>query len=716
VNSAIGVAGPRYDPPDARHTPVTNGAAANSTLGTMTFPLQYARTRRFALGVPNRFTVSPDGARVLFLRTRGGTDPVGCLWSYDVATGTERLLVDPDTLDGTDAPVPVAERIRRERAREQSTGITGYATDEAVRLAVFALGGRLWRVDTGTGTVSGLPATAPVVDPRPDPSGSTVAYLCGGALRVVGVDGTGDRALAEPEGELVGYGLPEHVAAESMGRDRGFWWAPGGRRIVVARVDTSPVQVWYLANPAEPTAPPTAVRYPAAGTANADVSLWLLGLDGSRVEVAWDRAEDEYVVAVRWDPFALSVVVQNRAQDRMRILRVDPDSGHTAIHHEVTDDAWVTIVPGVPAHTADGALVCTADSGDTRQLTVGGETVTPQGLQVREVLDVDGDTVLFLASDEPTEVHLWTWSAARGPVRLTERPGVYSGRRAGGTTVVTARSLSYPGTRVGVHGAGEIASVAETPDITPRVELFEAGEHRLRTAVLFPTGHRPGDGPLPVLMDPYGGPAAQRVLAAQSAFLVSQWFADQGFAVVVADGRGTPGRGPDWERTVHGNRGDKPLEDQIVALHAAAHRYPDMDLSRVGIRGWSYGGYLAALAVLRRPDVFHAAVAGAPVTDQRLYDTHWQERFLGNPDRNPVAYEDGSLLRDAAALRRPLMLIHGLLDDNVHAAHTMRLSAALLAAGRPHTVLPLPRATHLTREDITANLLVLQAEYLKAVL
>ncbi len=260
-------------------------------------------------------------------------------------------------------------------------------------------------------------------------------------------------------------------------------------------------------------------------------------------------------------------------------------------------------------------------------------------------------------------------------------------------------------------GGDPIASVAETPKLTPRVELFEAGADRLRTGVVFPTGHRPGDGPLPVLMDPYGGPGGQRVLAAQSAFLVSQWFADQGFVVVVADGRGTPGRGPRWERTVYGNRGDLPLEDQIVALHAAAQRYPDLNLSRVGIRGWSFGGYLATLAVLRRPDVFHAAVAGAPVTDQRLYDTHWQERYLGHPDLFPQQYDRSSLLADAPNLRRPLIRIHGLLDDNVHPAHTMRLSGALLAAGRPHTVVPLSTATHGPREQI-ANLLVLEAQFL----
>jgi dipeptidyl-peptidase-4 len=199
------------------------------------------------------------------------------------------------------------------------------------------------------------------------------------------------------------------------------------------------------------------------------------------------------------------------------------------------------------------------------------------------------------------------------------------------------------------------------------------------------------------------------------AFLQSQWLADQGFAVVVADGRGTPGRGPAWERAVHGDLAGPVLEDQIDALHGVADANPGvLDLSRVGIRGWSFGGFLAALAVLRRPDVFHAAVAGAPVTDWSLYDTHYTERYLGTPQANPDAYARSSLLADAGRLDRPLMLIHGLADDNVVAAHTLRLSGALLAAGKPHTVLPLSGVTHMTpQEAVAENLLLLQVAFLR---
>jgi dipeptidyl-peptidase-4 len=217
-----------------------------------------------------------------------------------------------------------------------------------------------------------------------------------------------------------------------------------------------------------------------------------------------------------------------------------------------------------------------------------------------------------------------------------------------------------------------------------------------------------------VLLDPYGGPHHRQVLADRDRFLVSQWFADQGFAVLVTDGRGTPGRGPAWERAVWRDLAGPVLDDQVEALAAVAADHPELDLGRVAIRGWSFGGYLAALAVLRRPDVFHAAVAGAPVTDWRLYDTHYTERYLGHPAADPDAYRRSSLLADAAKLERPLLLVHGLADDNVVAAHTLRLSGLLLTAGRPHNVLPLSGVTHLAvQEAVAESLLHLQLWFLR---
>lgn len=701
---------------------------------TESFPRQEARTRRFTLGVPRAFTLSPDGARLVFLRTRNGTDPVTCLWTLDVSAGAERLVADPRELGTDEENLPAEERARRERVRERAGGIVAYACDEAVRTAVFSLSGRVYAIgltDPDAKPYEVMTHT-PALDPRPDPSGSLLAYVCDGVLRVTGLSGrSGDRVLADPDGAPdVTYGLAEFIAGEEMGRQRGYWWAPDGSALLAARVDVSPVQRWHIADPANPAATPVPVAYPAAGTPNAVVTLHIIKLNGRRLDVALDIQGFPYLTTACWqrghDPL---VVVQSRDQRVTRLLSVDPRTGATELIREDTDPHWTDITPGVPAWTSGGQIVWTEDSEDTHRLLLGtpdalrdgkAKPATPAGLQLRAVSDVDGGSVLFLASaQEPAETDAYLYHPDEGVTRLSPGSGDFTGRRAGGTTVISGRSLAHDGVRVDVRRGDSVVcvtSLAEKPTIaTPAPVLMSAGERGIRTAVLFPSWHKPGSGKLPVLMDPYGGPHGQRVVAARSAYLESQWFAEQGFAVVVADGRGTPGRGPGWEREVAGDLATPALEDQIAALRSAAAKFGDLDVDRVGIRGWSFGGFLSALAVLRRPDVFHAAIAGAPVTDWTLYDTHYTERYLGLPSERPEAYAGSSLTApDKDVTRRPLLMIHGLADDNVVVAHTLRLSGALLAAGYPHQVLPLTAITHMAADPVVAeNLLGLQLDFLR---
>ena len=709
-----------------------------------TLPRQLARTRRFSLGHPTGATVSPDGRTVFFLRSRSGDDPVGCLWAVDRVTGAERLLADPvSLLGGAAEQLTEAERTRRERAREMSAGIVGFAVDQGCGVLAFTLSGQLWVTRPADGSVRRLPAQEPAMDPRPDPLGRSIGYLSGGAVRMIDADGQADRVIAAPDGPAVSFGRPEHVAAESMGRYRGYWWSPDGRNLLIARVDEAAVRQWYRADPAEPGQPPTAFRYPPAGSANAAVSLWIADVAGPPgaplTLVDWDTAGFEYLAAAGWDESGPFAAVQRRDQRHVQVLGIGPATGATRVLAEQRDDAWVQLVPGLPARTSSGVLLTHADTGDTRRLVADGQPVTPPGLQLGEVLAVNGETVLFTASDEPTQTHVWAYHPEAGLRRVSAEPGVHGGTARGGTVVLISRTPGHPGPRTTIlpHAVGVsaedpagrdpgpaqrdpvvIASAAEAPVMQPRAELLSLGPRKLRAALFLPSWYRAGDDPLPVLMDPYGGPALRKVTAAPGwTSYVSQWFAEQGFAVLAVDGRGTPGRGPAWEREIYLDIAGPVLADQVDGLRQAARRHPALDLSRVGIRGWSFGGFLAVLAVLRRPDVFHAAVAGAPVTDQRLYDTHWRERHLGHPDEHPGGLRPVLALLEATSLRRPLLLIHGLADDNVIPAHTLRLSAALLAAGRPHEVLPLPQATHMpVSEAATANLLLHELEFLRRAL
>ena len=690
------------------------------------FPRQHARTHRFTSGQPRALSMPADGSYVVFLRSLSGDDPTLRLWVLDTASGEERCAVDPDTLvDVVDAGAPSAEELAlRERTRESAGGITGYAADTALRVVAFALDGMLFVCRLPAGSVSRHPHRHPVMDPRPDPTGRRVAYASRGGLHVSSIDGRDDRCLAGPDdGEgHVTWGLADFIAAEEMGRTRGFWWAPDGQRLAVARVDATAVRRWHIANPADPAQAPRTVAYPPAGTANADVQLHVVDLDGARVRVQWDADSFPYLVTVLWGTAGpLTLCVQSRDQKAMRVLTADPDTGSTTIVREDHDASWLEIVPGVPRWTSDGRLVHTIDTADSRTLAVDGEPLTPTGLQVRSVVHVGDEAVTVSASGEdPTAIGVWRVPLDGGdPTPLTPDTGVHSARVRGETTVLSQRDLTAHGVRTVVHspaGDSEIRSVASVPLLHPRPLMLTLGPRRLRAALLLPSGYRGADGRLPVLLDPYGGPHAQRVLQHHEAFLVSQWFAEAGFAVLVVDGRGSPGRSPEWERAGAGDLCSVPLEDQIEALEAAAAEHP-LDLGTVAIRGWSFGGYLAAAAVLRRPDVFSAAIAGAPVTDWSLYDTHYTERYLGTPEENPGSYRASSLLDDAPHHQRPLLLIHGLADDNVVAAHTLRLSESLLRHAHPHQVLPLTGVTHMTpQETVAENLLWLQLAFLQEAL
>ena len=441
--------------------------------------------------------------------------------------------------------------------------------------------------------------------------------------------------------------------------------------------------------------------------------------------------------------------------------------GSTRVLEEHSNAYWLDLIYGTPAFTPNGRLICAMDDmdADTNRLTVDGVPFTPAGLQVREVLNVTDDDVLCVVQRTPEILpesdlpFLWQSNAADHDARsfdvvsirydgtwepLTYAPGQWTMSRAGNGCVVTGRDMDDAtvqmqhcmniattdenGTDVASMVVAPIENHAETPGFTPNVHFTRLGERGLYTAIVLPSAsseYAHADT-LPVLMKPYGGPGFQQVVESQSFYWDAQWWADQGYIVVTADGRGTTGRGPKWDRAIYETMKSVTLEDQVDAVRAlpkalatlAAQEnkessetaIPQPDLNRVAMIGWSYGGFLSALAVLEAPETFAAACAGAPPTDWTLYDTHYTERYLG---LDPAVYERNSIIADAPQLDRPLMLIHGFADDNVTIAHSLRLSQALMAAGRKHTFLPLTGITHMTNDETVAeNLLILQRDFL----
>ena len=498
---------------------------------------------------------------------------------------------------------------------------------------------------------------------------------------------------------------------------RGYWWSPDSRFIAACRVDSSPIPTWYIADPAHPSREPIANRYPAAGENNADVSLHVFDTKtGARVDVDLP-GHWEYLNSVSWSTAGLIAQTQTRDQRRIDVYRIDHTTGDCENIFTDMDDAWVELVPGVPALLDDGRLLTCADRDGARRIVVNGNPVTPVELQVRSVVSA-ANTTLFIANDRTTPwiTELFSVDTNGAVTQLTHSNGAVSASGHAGCYVTRTTTLDTVRARFEVYAGDapvvEVENLAEEPLVSPNVRILAVGARQIPVAIVLPNDHLATK--LPVLFDPYGGPHAQRVVASRSAYLSSQWFADQGFVVVIADGVGTPGKGSEYERGVMHDLAQVVLDDQVEVARALPDLEPRADITRVGIRGWSFGGYLAALAVLRRSDIFHAAVAGAPVTDWRLYDTHYTERYLGHPAVHDDAYAATSLLEDVSALDAPLLIIHGLADDNVVAAHTLQLSSVLLAAGKPHEVLPLSGVTHMTpQEEVAENLLLHQLHFLQ---
>ena len=626
----------------------------------------------------------------------------------------------------------------------------------------------------------------PVLNPRIAPDGEHVLYTTGSYLMLVDIGGElGDRITAvygvsvededgNPAENTWKIGLAEFVAGEEMDRYDGFWWAPDSQHVLFESFDTADEPTWYISDPADPEKRADGRRYPRALTRNADVYLTVIAMafDGDgryagitgNADVDWDREAYEYVAAVNWrrghDPL---VLVQNRRQTRDQVLEVAVAAdgaalGATRVLEEHANDQWIDLIHGTPAYTPDGQLVCPLNdmAADTNRLTVDGRPFTPAGWNVRAVLDVTDDNVLAVVQRAPeiaTEVpRAWAGSDADSDAEslfgghdarsfdvvsidyngtitpVTTDPGQWTASRGERGIVVSGRDMRSARAQMR-HILGEqsatISSTAAEPGFAPNVTFTRLGEHQLYTAIIAPSPSSPyaHADKLPVLMKPYGGPGFQQVVASQSFYWEGQWWADQGFLVVTADGRGTTGRGPAWDRAIFENMKGVTLADQIEAVNAlpeavsrlnADGRRPGVpmpDLDKVCMIGWSYGGFLSALAVLDAPNVFKAACAGAPPTDWTLYDTHYTERYLG---LDPDVYRRNGIVQDAPGLVRPLMLIHGFADDNVTIAHSLRLSQALMAAGRPHTFLPLTGITHMTNDETVAeNLLTLQRDFLR---
>ncbi len=700
-------------------------APAADNVADPTFLERYAATYRFRLGHPTSIEPTPDGKAVLFLRS-GPRSFVRELWALDVATGEERVLLTAGKLlAGEQEQLTAEEQARRERQRLVAKGIASFTLSEDGTKILVPLSGRLFVVERATGKVRELASDAgPAIDPQLSPDGTQVACVRAGELYVIDVAGGEERRLTSGAGGTVTHGLAEFVAQEEMSRHHGFWWSPDSRRIVYQRTDVAGLELMTIADATHPERAPERWPYPRPGMKNAEVRLGVIPVEGGEtVWIDWDRETYEYLAQVTWQRGApLAILVQNRRQTEQRLLAVDPGDGSTSTLLVERDEAWLDLDERMPEWLPDGSgFLWTTERGGAWQLELRDRdgslrrALTPVEFGFRRfVRYLPGRReALVLAAADPTQVHAWrvALDSGRPAAQLSDGRGVHGlvSNRDGSLMVLTVARPSGPRRYEVIAGRADasrrlqLRSVAEHPGFEPELQFTIAGEAPGHHAVLIrPRNFDPAKR-YPVIVHVYGGPTSQMVRADGGRYVLDQWIADHGYVVVSIDGRGTPGRGRDWQRAVRHDLIEVPLADQVAALRALGQRHPELDLERVGIYGWSFGGYFSAMAAMRRPDVFHAGVVGAPVVDWQDYDTHYTERYMDLPQHNPDGYAASNVLTWAGKLERPLLIIHGTADDNVYFVHSLKLVNALFREGKPFEFLPLAGFTHMVPDPLVTQ-------------
>lgn len=691
------------------------------------FLRQYAETRRFSAGQPAGARLTSDGNAVVFLRS-GARSAVQTLFVTDVKTGQTHELLTPDSLlHGAQAQLSTEEKARLERMRISARGFTGFQLSPDGRTIVVTLAGKLYQVDRTSGRVTGLHAGEGVIDPKFSPDGRLLAYVRQGDLYVLDLAPNTERRLTTGATATKTHGLAEFVAQEEMDRYTGYWWSPDSKSIAYEESDTSGVEQFAIVDPMHPERSANTFRYPRPGHTNAKVRLGVVGVNGGKTSWAqWDEGKYPYLTRVMWDHGGpLAVLVMNRAQTDAVLLKVEARSGKSATLVTEHDDAWINLPrperggPELPVwlHDGSGFLWFTERNGAPEI-----ELRKPDGSLAQSwvkpdagfgaLVGVTPDKVLyFVGSTNPTETVLWRVKLGGAPERVNAGdtgPAMQAAQisKDGQTLLVSSASLEHR-TQTAVYSAdgqkrAELPSVAEPIPAMPKPEIRKVGPGEGFWSALYRPRNFKAGTKLPVIVEVYAGPHAQQVHQSMDPLL--QWIADQGFLVATFDGRGTPRRGRAWERAIKGDFAGVNLDDQVSALKALGGLVPEMDMNRVGIFGWSFGGYMSAIAVMKRGDVYKSGVAGAPVIDWHDYDTFYTERYLGVPPEAEKAYDVSSVLTYVPKLDRPLLNIHGTADDNVYFFHSLKLADAVFRAGKVgYQFLPLANFTHMVPDPLVTE-------------
>lgn len=679
---------------------------------------------------PQQIQFSPNGNFVSYLKGSLEAPDIYDLWVYDVRANQHRLLLDAEALAPDPTAMSATERARRERLRIRAAGIVDYQWSPSGEQILIPLAGQLYLYTVAESTQQPplqklTDANLSATDARFSPQGNYISFVHDNNLWMVDVASAATKQLTTGASSTIHYAVAEFVAQEEMQRMTGYWWSADEQHIAITRVDLRPVAVKTRVDVYADKTEIVKQRYPAAGEANAVVDLGILKLEDQTT--LWlglpERLGDGYLARVQWvgRTNQLSYQWQNRSQSELTLWSYSlSDKQHNELLNEVSTH-WINLHDDL-VFLADGKHFIWAsersgykhlylyrvDGRLIRQLTSGDWQVD----QIERVDETAGLIYFTARKDTPLERHLYRASMTTAnpsqPTRLSERAGLHSIQfAANARSYVDSFSSSNQPLQVALHGpTGERIAwlhenrLDETHPLSPYLANWSQPEfgtlnaadgqvlhYRLTKPTQFADNQR-----YPAVVMVYGGPRAQRVTNSWGDYF-SQYLAQQGYVVFQLDNRGSGNRGSQFEAGIYKRLAQLEVEDQIAGAQFLRQQ-PYVDPDRVGVFGHSYGGYMALHLILRADEHFAAAVAGAPVTDWALYDTHYTERYLGTPANNPNGYQQASVLTYAQQLRKPLLIYHGMADDNVLYTHTAKLSYALQQATLPFELMAYPGKAH----------------------
>jgi dipeptidyl-peptidase 4 len=672
---------------------------------------------------PRAVKLSPDGKWLTSLRPRADDRERFDLWAMDTATGESQMLVDSTKL-GTSGTLSEAEKMQRERARIAGTkGVVSYDWAPDSQSILVPVDGDLFLASLD-GSVKRLTQSASgELDASVSPKGGFVSFVRDQNLVVLDRASGKERALTTEGKDTLSWGLAEFVAQEEMHRTKGYWWSPDDSRIAVQRTDESGVAVVSRAAIGADGTKVYDQRYPLAGTDNAIVSLHIIKADGSNsLIVNMGESPDIYLARVDWaaDGKALYVQRQSRDQKRLDMLKVDPKTGASKILFSETSETWINLHSNLRT-LKDGSLLWSSErdgfshlyrfkNGAWSQLTKG-------DWMVRDVVGVDEakGLVWFTGNkDNSRAQQVYAVPLAGGAIRplISGDPlGWYSASMdKGATRAIISHSDVITPPRVWLSDmSGKRTAWIEENAVKeghpywpyygdfsiPQPIVLMASDGSALDAKLIRPRESVSGKKHPVLVWVYNGPGAGRQATDGWGSLVQQYLAQQGWIIFSVDGRGSPDRGAAFEGQIYRAMGSVEVADQLAGVEWLKQQ-DFVDPKRIAVYGWSYGGYMTLKLLQEAPGVFAAGVSGAPVTKWELYDTHYTERYMGKPGdpMTPDAYELANAMEKAPDIKDPLLLIHGMADDNVVFDHSTALMAKLQSEAVPFETMVYPGQTH----------------------